>query len=133
MEVIVDFIDENKEELGVEPVCKELQVAPSTYYAAKNRPLSARAARDALLVPMLVAIWKANYCVYGVRKLWRAAQRAGHDVGRDQVARLMDIAGIEGLRRGKKRKTTKADPGGDQTPRSGRARLRAPRLRTASG
>ncbi len=73
MEVIVDFIDENKEELGVEPVCKELQVAPSTYYAAKSRPLSARAARDAQLVPMLVAIWTANYRAYGVRKLWRAA------------------------------------------------------------
>ena len=116
MEVIVDFIDENKEELGVEPVCKELQVAPSTYYAAKSRPLSARAARDALLVPMLVAIWTANYRVYGVRKLWRAAQRAGHDLGRDQVARLMDIAGIEGLRRGKKRKTTKSDPAATRHP-----------------
>jgi putative transposase len=92
VEVVVDFIDENKEELGVEPICKELQVATSTYYAAKARPLSARAARDALLVPMLVSIWSANYSVYGVRKLWRAAQRAGYDLGRDQVARLMDIA-----------------------------------------
>jgi putative transposase len=103
VEVIVGFIDENKE-LGVEPICKELQMATSTYYAAKSRPLSARAARDALLVPILMAIWQANYRVYGVRKLWRAAQRAGHDVGRDQVARLMSAAGIEGLRRGKKRK-----------------------------
>lgn len=116
MEVIVDFIDENKEELGVEPICKELQVATSTYYAARSRPLSARAARDALLVPMLMAIWEANYRVYGVRKLWRAAQRAGHDIGRDQVARLMDIAGIEGLRRGKKRKTTRSDPGATRHP-----------------
>jgi putative transposase len=116
VEVIVDFIDENKEELGVEPVCKELQVAPSTYYAAKARPLSARAARDALLVPILVSIWTANYRVYGVRKLWRAAQRAGHDLGRDQVARLMDIAGIEGLRRGKKRQTTKSDPAATRHP-----------------
>ena len=57
MEVIVDFIDENKEELGVEPVCKELQVATSTYYAARSRPPSARSTRDALLVPILVAIW----------------------------------------------------------------------------
>ena len=116
MEVIVGFIDENKEELGVEPICKELQVATSTYYAAKSRPLSARATRDALLVPMLVAIWQANYRVYGVRKLWRAAQRAGHDVGRDQVARLMATAGIEGLRRGKKRKTTKSDPAATRHP-----------------
>ena len=47
MEVIVDFIDANRDELGVEPICRELQVAPSTYYAAKSRPLSARAVRDA--------------------------------------------------------------------------------------
>ena len=91
-------------------------MAPSTYYAAKARPLSARAVRDALLVPALVAIWSANYRVYGVRKLWRAAQRAGHDVGRDQVARLKDLAGIEGLRRGKKRKTTKADAAASRHP-----------------
>ena len=91
-------------------------MAPSTYYAAKARPLSARAVRDALLVPALVAIWSANYRVYGVRKLWRAAQRAGHDIGRDQVARLMDLAGIEGLRRGKKRRTTKADPAAARHP-----------------
>jgi putative transposase len=91
-------------------------VAPSTYYAAKARPLSARAVRDALLVPALVAIWSANYRVYGVRKLWRAAQRAGHDIGRDQVARLMELADIEGLRRGKKRKTTKADPAASRHP-----------------
>ena len=116
MEVIVDFIDENKEELGVEPVCKELQVAPSTYYAAKSRPLSARAARDALLVPDVGRHLAANYRVYGVRKLWRAAQRAGHDLGRDQVARLMEMAGIEGLRRGKKRKTTKSDPAATRHP-----------------
>jgi len=91
-------------------------VAPSTYYAAKARPLSARAVRDALLVPALVAIWTANYRVYGVRKLWRAAQRAGHDLGRDQVGRLMEIAGIEGLRRGKKYKTTKSDPAATRHP-----------------
>ena len=115
-EVIVGFIDENKEELGVEPICKVLQVATSTYYAAKARAPSARALRDALLVPALVAIWSANFRVYGVRKLWRAAQRAGYDLGRDQVARLMDVAGIEGLRRGKKRKTTKPDPGATRHP-----------------
>ena len=114
--MIVGFIDENKEELGVEPICKVLQVATSTYYAAKARAPSARALRDALLVPALVAIWSVNFRVYGVRKLWRAAQRAGYDLGRDQVARLMDVAGIEGLRRGQKRKTTKLDPGVTRHP-----------------
>ena len=54
MEVIVDFIDANRDELGVEPICRDLQAAPSTYYAAKSRPLSARAVRDAMLIPLLV-------------------------------------------------------------------------------
>jgi putative transposase len=116
VEVIVDFIDANRDELGVEPICRDLQVAPSTYYAAKSRPLSARAVRDAMLIPLLVSIWEANFRVYGVRKLWKAARRAGHDVGRDQVARLMGRAGIEGLRRGKKHKTTKSDPAAERHP-----------------
>ena len=116
MEVTVDFIDANRDELGVEPICRDLQVAPSTYYAAKSRPISARARRDAALIPLLVSIWEANFRVYGVRKLWKAARRAGHDVGRDQVDRLMGLAGIEGLRRGKKRKTTKSDPAAERHP-----------------
>ena len=116
MEVIVDFIDANRDELGVEPICRDLQVAPSTHYAARSRAPSARDRRDAVLIPLLVAIWEANFRVYGVRKLWKAARRAGHDVGRDQVARLMGGAGIEGLRRGKKRKTTKADPAAERHP-----------------
>jgi len=110
VEVIVDFIDANRDELGVEPICRDLQVAPSTYYAAKKRPLSARAVRDAVMIPVLVTLWVDNFRVYGVRKLWKAARRAGHDVGRDQVARLMGTAGIEGLRKGRKRRTTRADP-----------------------
>ena len=55
MEVIVGFIDENRDELGVEPICRDLQVAPSTYYAAKKRPPSARAVRDAVMIPILLA------------------------------------------------------------------------------
>ena len=116
MEVIVGFIDANRDELGVEPICRDLQVAPSTYDAAKSRPLSARAIRDAMLIPVLVTLWVDNFKVYGVRKLWRAARRAGHDVGRDQVARLMGAAGIEGRRKGKKRRTTKPDPAAERHP-----------------
>ena len=101
MEVIVDFIDANRDELGVEPICRDLQVAPSTYYAVEVSAALGPGRRDALLIPLLVAIWEANFRVYGVRKLWKAARRAGHDLGRDQVARLMGLAGIEGLRRGK--------------------------------
>ena len=110
------FIDANRDDvvegsrLGVEPICRVLQVAPSTYYAAKTRPPSPRACRDAELVSQLVELWKDNYRVYGARKLWKAARGAGLHVGRDQVARLMRVAGIEGARRTKRVRTTRADP-----------------------
>jgi putative transposase len=112
----VAFIDANRADFGVAPICTVLrsagvQVAPSTYYATRNREPSARDRRDAAMIPVLVGIWEDNYRVYGARKLWKAARRAGHDIGRDQVARLMRIAGIEGVRRGKRVRTTKADPG----------------------
>jgi putative transposase len=87
-----------------------LQVAPSTYYAAKARKPSARATRDATLGPRLRALWEENYRVYGARKLWRCARRAGLDVGRDQVARLMRAAAMEGARRTKRVRTTRPDP-----------------------
>ncbi len=120
--MIVDFIDANRgdvvegRKLGVEPICTVLseaglKVAPSLYYAAKTRPASARSQRDAVLAPALLGLWEDNYKVYGARKLWKAARRAGHDVGRDQVARLMRTAGIEGVRRTKRVRTTKPDPG----------------------
>jgi putative transposase len=118
----VAFIDANRDDvvegrrLGVEPICRVLQVAPSTYYAAKSRPPSARACRDAELVPQLVSLWKDNYCVYGARKLWKAAHRAGLDVGRDQIARLMRVAEIEGARRTKRVRTTRADPAAPRHP-----------------
>jgi putative transposase len=106
---MVTFIDANRDEFGVEPICRVLQVAPSTYYAAKSRPLSARAVRDAVLSVTLLAVWQANYGVYGARKLWKAMQRAGHDVGRDQVARVMRSLGIEGVRRDRRVRTTRPD------------------------
>jgi putative transposase len=108
--VIVGFIDDQREVFGVEPICAVLQVAPSTYYAAKSRPVSARAIRDAAMIPILVAIWMANYRVYGAHKVWKAARRGGHDIGRDQVARLMRQAGIEGVCRRKRVRTTRSDP-----------------------
>ena len=106
------FIDENRHELGVEPICAALQVAPSTYYAARRREEqpSARARRDAVLVPILVALWIANRKVYGAHKLWKAARRAGHEIGRDQVARLMKVAGITGVMRRRRVFTTRRDP-----------------------
>ena len=111
--MIVEFIDANRDELGVEPICKALQVAPSTYYAAKRRELapSARAVRDAVMMQILMVLWVTNRKVYGAHKLWKAAIRAGHDIGRDQVVRLMHRLDIEGVsRRRKKVFTTRQDP-----------------------
>ena len=101
------FIDANRDDvvagrpLGVEPICRTLQIAPSSYYAVRSRPPSTRAVKDARVRPALRTLWEDNYRVYGVRKLWKAARRAGLEVGRDQVARLMRAEGIEGARRGK--------------------------------
>ncbi len=102
--------------LGVEPICAVLQVAPSVYYAAKARQPSARSQRDAVMAPIVMHLWQENYRVYGARKIWKAARRAGHDVGRDQVARLMRTAGIEGVRRTKTVRTTRPTPGMPRHP-----------------
>ncbi len=91
-------------------------MAPSTYYAARGRAPSARAQRDADLVPQLVEIWKDNYEVYGSRKLWKAARRAGIDIGRDQTRRLMRKAEIRGARRSKRVRTTRRDHGAGRHP-----------------
>jgi putative transposase len=85
-------------------------VASSAYYDAKGRHPSARAQRDAVLGPALASSGQTTTCVYGVHKLWKAARRDGHDIGRDQVTRLMRAAGICGARRGKRVRTTKPDP-----------------------
>ena len=117
--MIVGFIDEHRQEFGVEPICRVLQVAPSTYFATKRRVIepSARALRDAVLMPILLTLWIANRKVYGAHKLWKAARRAGHDIGRDQVARLMRELGIEGISRRRKRVfTTIADPDAVRAP-----------------
>ena len=116
--MIVEFIDANRE-LGVEPICRTLQVAPSSYYAAKKRQIepSARAVRDAAMMQVLMVLWVTNKKVYGAHKLWKAAHRAGHDVGRDQVARLMRELDIHGVsRRRNKVFTTRQDPDAVRAP-----------------
>ena len=115
--MIVGFIDAHRDEFGVEPICRVLQVAPSTYYTAKSRALSARAVRDAVMVQVLMVLWVANRKVYGAHKLWKAAQRAGHEIGRDQVARLMRQMGIEGVSRQRRKVfTTRQDPDATRAP-----------------
>lgn len=87
-------------------------MAPSTYYAVCRRRVapSARTVRDVVMTQLLMALWVANRKVYGADKLWKAARRAGHDIGRDQTARLMRAAGMAGVTRRRKVFTTRADP-----------------------
>jgi hypothetical protein len=113
---MVDYIDQHRLEFGVESICNELPIAPSTYHDFKRRQPSARAQRDALMLPIVMALFVANYRVYGARKLWLAAQRAGHDIGRDQVARLMTILDIHGVTRRRKRVWTTRSDGSPRSP-----------------
>jgi putative transposase len=99
---------------GVEPICRVLsghglKIATSTYYAAKSRRPSARAVRDAELKAQISRVHAANYGVYGVRKVWRQLHREGVVVARCTVARLMRELGLQGVRRGKKLRTTVRD------------------------
>ena len=110
---MVAYVDAHRDEFGVEPICRTLQLAPSTYYAAKAREVapSARAVRDAVMMQVLMALWVANRKVYGADKLWKAARRAGHDIGRDATARLMGLMAIRGVSRQRRKVfTTRADP-----------------------
>ena len=93
-----------------------LEVAPSTYYSKKSRPPSKRSFSDAVLLPLLFALWTANYSVYGRRKLWQAALRDGLCVGRDQVARLMRLGNMAGARRHRRHVTTKRDDTAARAP-----------------
>jgi len=117
--VIVDYVDGHRDEFGVESICRVLQIAPSTYYAARRRRVvpSDRAVRDAVMVQVLMVLWVANKKVYGAHKLWKAARRAGHDIGRDQTARLMRAMEIKGVsRRRKPVFTTRPDPDASRAP-----------------
>ncbi|MGC8635350.1 MAG: IS3 family transposase, partial [Candidatus Limnocylindrales bacterium] len=100
------FIDAQRVSFGVEPICQVLEIAPSSYYAARSRPPSARSLRDAALQADIGRLHRANYAVYGARKLWHALRREGTLVGRDQVGRLMRGLGLRGAVRGKTRRTT---------------------------
>ena len=101
------------ESISSAPCCRWLR---AVYYAAKARESSTRARRDEVLIPQLIELWEANYRVYGVCKLWKAARRAGIVIGRDQTARLMRAAGIEGARRSKRVKTTRSQPASARRP-----------------
>jgi putative transposase len=104
----VAFIDANRQRTsgdglvwGVEPICRVLQVAPSTYYAAKTRPPSARALRDAELVAQIRRVHAENYSVYGADKVWAQLNRQGTRAARCTVERLMRQEGLRGATRGR--------------------------------
>jgi len=111
---MIGFIDDHREVYGVEPICKVLPIAPSTYraQAARRRDpakLPARAQRDAALMPEIARVFGENFRVYGVRKVWRQLKREGHDLARCTVARLMRGMGLQGVIRGKPIRTTISD------------------------
>ncbi|MFF7234705.1 IS3 family transposase [Streptomyces sioyaensis] len=110
------FIDEVREDLGVEPVCEVLQFAPSTYYAAKareDRP-SRRELRDEELKSEFQRVYDENHQVYGARKIWRQLRREGVEAARCTVERLMRALGLAGAVRGKKAQTIGADPAAER-------------------
>jgi transposase InsO family protein len=108
------FIDQHREVYGVEPICRVLPIAPSTYYehaARKANPdrRPGRERRDAELCQEIRRVFAANFGVYGVRKVWRQLQREGIEVARCTVARLMRQMGLKGVVRGKSIRTTLSD------------------------
>ncbi len=109
--MIVDYIESYRDRFGVEPICTVLsehgvKIAPSTYYERRRAPVTGAELEDAYLANALVTLWGENWGVYGAGKLWKAAGHAGLEVGRDQVARLMGLAGIHGVVRGRHGTTT---------------------------
>ena len=108
---MISFIDEHRAVLGVEPICRLLPIAPSTYYEfiAKRMDmdrLSARERNDIVMKVEIGWVFNENFQVYGVRKVWRQLQREGFDIARCTVARLMRMMGLRGIIRGKPVKTT---------------------------
>ena len=108
------FIDEHRDVYGVEPICRLLQIAPSTYYdhvAKRSDPdlRSNRAQRDEALCVEIRRIWEENFGVYGVRKVWQQLLREGYRVARCTVERLMRRLGFSGVVRGKGARTTISD------------------------
>jgi putative transposase len=108
---MIAYIHANRDRFGVEPICRLLPIAPSTYYARKQRPPSARAVRDARLKVEIRRVHQDNFGVYGARKIWRQLHREGIPVARCTVERLMGELGLRGAVRGKTHRTTTPDQG----------------------
>ena len=112
---MIAFIDDHRQAYGVEPICKVLPIAPSTYHAHAARradpgKLPARTRSDVALMAEIRRVHEANFHVYGVRKVWRQLAREGIKAARCTVARLMRSMGLQGVVRGRKVRTTIPDP-----------------------
>ena len=111
---MIAFIDDHRGAYGVEPICKVLPIAPSTYFARRAKQadpakLSARARRDAALRSKITRVFEQNLKVYGARKVWLQLKREGSEVARYTVERLMRVMGLHGVIRGKAIRTTTPD------------------------
>ena len=106
---MIGYIDQHRDEYGVEPICQVLKIAPSTYYAARSRPASPRQLRNVELKVEIEQVRRENFEVYGIEKVWRQLNREDIAVGRERVARLMREMGLEGVVRGKSKRTTIPD------------------------
>jgi len=111
---MVSFIDEHRDEYGVEPICSQLPIAPSTFYdhqRKRDHPdrRSERAKHDDVLCLDIQRVWEENFRVYGARKVWRQLNREDIPVARCTVERLMQQLGLEGARRGRRCRTTIPD------------------------
>ena len=103
---MVSFIDEHRDDYGVEPICTQLPIAPSTYYEHKAREmdpdrLPPRVQRDRELSDEIQRVWDENFQVYGARKVWRQLKREQFEVARCTVERLMQVLGLQGAVRGR--------------------------------
>ena len=111
---MTSFIDDHRVEYGVEPICKQLPIAPSTYYEHKSREIAperapARVQRDTALRPEIQRVWEENFQVYGARKVWLPLNSEAWSAARCTVERLMREMGLQGAVRGKSIKTTFSD------------------------
>ncbi len=106
----MSFIDAHRARFGVEPICRILDVAPSTFYARRSRPPSRRAVEDGRLLGRIRDVHATTYAAYGSRRTWKTLRRQGDEVGRGRVERVMRQHGLQGAQRqAKKRWLTRAD------------------------
>ena len=135
---MIAFINEHRDTYGVEPICKVLPIAPSTYrlHAGRQRDpslLPGRARRDLVLMEEIKRVFETNYSVYGARKVWRQLRREGRGVARCTVERLMRDLGLAGAIRGKPVKTTVSDKGSGVLARQGEPAVPGARAQSSVG